>query len=102
MPSVYSEKVTARLAEQLFSEMKRIEDNAAAIEVPILILHGSSDGLTSPEGSKMLHENISSGDRKLIIYEGLYHEIYNEPEQKDVMTDVADWLAPRLNKLVHD
>jgi len=101
-PLVYSGKVTARLAEQLFTEMKRIEDNAAAIEVPILILHGSSDGLTSPEGSKMLHENISSGDRKLIIYEGLYHEIYNEPEQKDVMTDVADWLAPRLNKLVHD
>ena len=101
-PLVYSGKVTARVAEQLFSEMKRIEDNAAAIEVPMLILHGSSDGLTSPEGSKMLHENVSSRDKKMIIYEGLYHEIYNEPEQKDVMTDVADWLAPRLNKLAQN
>lgn len=98
---VYSGKVTARLAEQLFSEMKRIEDNATAFELPILILHGSSDGLTSPQGSKMLHENISSRDKKLIVYDGLYHEIFNEPEQKDVMTDVADWLAPRLNKLMH-
>ena len=41
----------------------------------------------------MLHQKISSRDKKLTIYEGLYHEIYNEPEQDKVMTDVADWLA---------
>ncbi len=92
-PLVFSGKVTARLAEQLFSEMKRVEDRAADIELPMLILHGSADGLTSPEGSKMLHQKISSRDKKLTIYEGLYHEIYNEPEQDEVMTDVANWLA---------
>jgi len=44
----------------------------------------------------MLHQKTGSTGKKLIIYEGLYHEIFNEPEQEDVMTDVADWLAPRL------
>ncbi len=92
-PLVFNGKVTARLAEQLFSTMTWIADKLAAIELPMLILHGSADGLVLPEGSKMLHEEISSKDKKLIIYEGLYHEIYNEPEQEDVMTDVANWLA---------
>lgn len=95
-PLVYSGKVTARLAEQLFSAMAGLEQNLSAIKLPMLIIHGAADGLTSPEGSKMLHENISSDDKKLIIYEGLYHEVYNEPEQEAVMQDVADWLAPRL------
>ena len=92
-PLVFTGKVTARLAEQLFSTMTWIEDRLGAIELPMLILHGSADGLTSPEGSKMLHQKISSRHKKLTIYEGLYHEIYNEPEQDEVMTDVANWLA---------
>lgn len=92
-PLVFTGKVTARLAEQLFSTMAWIEDRLSAIALPMLILHGSADGLTSPEGSKMLHQKISSRNKKLIIYEGLYHEIYNEPEQDEVMTDVANWLA---------
>ena len=92
-PLVFTGKVTARLAQQLISTMTWIEDRLVAIELPMLILHGSADGLTSPEGSKMLHQKISSRDKKLTIYEGLYHEIYNEPEQDKVMTDVADWLA---------
>ena len=92
-PLVFSGKITARLAEQVFSTMTWIPDRLSVIELPMLILHGSNDGLTSPEGSKMLHQRISSGIKKLTIYEGLYHEVYNEPEQKQVMTDVADWLA---------
>jgi alpha-beta hydrolase superfamily lysophospholipase len=92
-PLVFCGKVSARLLEQMFSAMTGIEDKLASIDLPTLILHGSSDGLVLPEGSKMLHEQIGSRDKKLIIYKGLYHEIFNEPEQEDVMTDVADWLA---------
>jgi alpha-beta hydrolase superfamily lysophospholipase len=76
--------------------MSGLEEKLAAIELPMLILHGSADGLALPEGSKMLHEKISSSDKKRIIYEGLYHEIFNEPEQEDVMSDIAEWLAPHL------
>lgn len=99
-PLVFTGKVTSRLAEQLVSTMTWIQDKLGQIELPMLILHGSADGLTSPEGSKMLHQKISSQEKKLIIYEGLYHEVYNEPEQEAVMTDVADWLALRLDAAV--
>ena len=92
-PLVFTGKVTARLVEQLFSEMAWLRDQLERIRLPILILHGSEDGLTSPEGSKTLHENAASDNKKLIIYEGLYHEVYNEPEQEAVMNDVVNWLV---------
>lgn len=94
-PLVFTGNVTARLAEQLFSAMTGLETWLATIKLPMLILHGARDGLTSPEGSRMLHEHIGSTDKKLIIYEGLFHEVYNEPEQEAVMTDVAGWLDQR-------
>ncbi len=99
-PLVFTGKVTARLLQQLFSAMAAIEEKLATLELPMLILHGECDDLTLPAGSKMLHQKTGSTDKKLIIYEGLYHEIFNEPEQEDVMTDVADWLAPRVESAV--
>ena len=75
------------------SEMAGLRDQLERIRLPILILHGSEDGLTSPEGSKTLHEKAASDSKKLIIYEGLYHEVYNEPEQEEVMNDVVNWLV---------
>jgi len=92
-PLVFTGKVTARLVEQLFREMAWVRDQLERIRLPILILHGSEDGLTSPEGSKSLHEKAGSDNKKLIIYEGLYHEVYNEPEQEEVMNDVVNWLV---------
>ena len=44
----------------------------------------------------MLHEKVTSNNKKLIIYDGLYHEVYNEPEQDEVMADVASWLASSI------
>lgn len=95
-PLVYNGKVTARLAEQFFSAIAKIKGRLGDIELPMLILHGSADGLTSPEGSKMLHRQIGSQDKKIIIYEGLYHEVYNEPEQDAVLSDVVNWLEQHL------
>jgi alpha-beta hydrolase superfamily lysophospholipase len=92
-PLVFNGKVTARLAEQLISEMSSLQENLGRINLPMLVLHGSEDRITSIEGSKMLHEKISSQDKKVIIYDGLYHEVYNEPEQEAVMTDVLNWMT---------
>ncbi len=56
--------------------------------------HGE-EKLTTPAGASLYYQSWMP-DKKLIICEGLYHEIFNEPEQEDVMTDVANWLVPRL------
>ncbi|HXK34169.1 MAG TPA: lysophospholipase [Dehalococcoidia bacterium] len=74
---------------------KAIEHRAARITAPVLVMHGSADALVSPRGSDWLHETVSSPDRLLKIYEGLHHEILNEPEREQVLADIAAWLDAR-------
>jgi alpha-beta hydrolase superfamily lysophospholipase len=95
-PLVFTGKVTARLSAEAFGAMTSVFANAALIRLPMLILHGGEDVLTSVPGSQALYERIESADKKIEIYDGLYHEIFNEPERIDVMTDMRDWLDSRL------
>jgi esterase/lipase len=41
-------------------------------------------------------KRYSSADKTLKIYDGLYHEIFNEPEYDQTFSDVRDWLETRL------
>ncbi len=95
-PLVFRGKVTARLVTELFAAMDRVVANAASIRLPLLIMHGSEDKLTAVDGSKLLHDKVSSEDKQIKIYEGLYHEILNEPERRSVMVDILLWLEPRI------
>jgi len=52
--------------------------------------------LTSPAGSVELYEAVSSTDKQLKTYPGLYHEIFNEPEQDAVLADMSNWLEAHL------
>ena len=63
---------------------------------PILIMHGAADRLSDPEGSKTLYELVNSKDKTLRLYEGFYHEIYNEPRRAQVFADMEAWLAAHI------
>jgi alpha-beta hydrolase superfamily lysophospholipase len=39
-----------------------------------------------------LHAALGSADKTLKIYDGLYHEVFNEPEREQVFGDVIAWL----------
>ena len=47
--------------------------------------------LTAPAGSRYLFDNVASRDKRLEIYPGLFHEIYNEPERDTVLDDLIGW-----------
>jgi len=70
-------------------------ESVRKITLPILIMHGGDDKLADPEGSRLIYQGVSSTDKTLKIYDGLYHEIFNEPEQEQVLAEVAGWLAER-------
>ena len=95
-PLVHHGKMSARKVSELFRSMQHVQENVAKIELPMLLLHGSEDAMTSPEGSRFLHEHISSANKTLKIYPGLYHEIFNEPEREEVFADVLGWCNQRV------
>ena len=53
---------------------------------------GAEDKVVPVSGCHLLYDGVSSSDKTMKIYPGLYHEIHNEPEQVMVLTDIADWL----------
>ena len=94
-PLNYSGKMTASMVAALFAAMNNIHNRVADIRLPLLILHGGADAMTAPEGSRFLHEHVSSVDKTLHIYPGLYHEIFNEPERDEIFATIAQWLDAR-------
>lgn len=95
-PLVHHGKISSRLVHEMFVAMYAITDRADAIRLPILIMHGEADRLTSPAGSELLYRKIGSTDKTLKIYPGLYHEIFNEPERDEVLAELRAWLEARL------
>jgi alpha-beta hydrolase superfamily lysophospholipase len=95
-PLVHHGKATARLITELSSNMRAALATAPAIELPLLVMHGDADMLTSPAGSQALHDRAGSTDKTLKLYPGLYHEIFNEPERDEVLGDMSAWLEAHL------
>jgi alpha-beta hydrolase superfamily lysophospholipase len=96
-PLVYAGKTTARLAAEMLKAMQYVSDQAAKITLPIMIVQGSADKLVDPTGAQMLYDAVSSIDKEIRIYDGFYHEVFNEPEHDKVLHDVEMWLEAHLN-----
>lgn len=95
-PLVHHGKLPARTVVELADAIEAFPDAVAAITVPTLIMYGTNDGLCPPRGSVMLSQRIGSAERTLKSYEGLYHEILNEPERDQVLDDLCSWLSARV------
>lgn len=92
-PLVYRGKVTARLGAELVKVLNQMPKLIPKITLPIIIMYGTEDRLSNPEGSQMLYDAVGSRDKTLKKYEGFYHEIFNEPGHLQVMGDLEAWLT---------
>ena len=86
----------ARTGYEILRAMRRIREKATEIELPFLVMHGTGDHLTNPQGSQRLFKLAGSKDKELKLYEGFYHEILNEAERERVLEDITRWLEERL------
>lgn len=96
-PLVFHGKMSARMVAELFAGMNKIQAEAAMIRLPLLLMHGGEDAMAAPSGSQFLYDNVSSEEKSLKIYPGLYHEIFNEPEQQAVFADLLAWCEERIS-----
>jgi alpha-beta hydrolase superfamily lysophospholipase len=94
-PLVSHGKLPARTVAELARAIESFPRSVPAITVPTLVMYGTADQLCPVEGSVMLGERIGAADKSVIPYEGLYHEIFNEPEQSRVLDDLCGWLDAR-------
>jgi acylglycerol lipase len=95
-PLVFRGKIPARTGAELAKMWKTLPEEMPKIKLPILIMQGTADRLSDPASSKLLYKRVGSKDKTLKLYKGFYHEIFNEPQHKQVMADMAAWLKEHL------
>lgn len=95
-PLNYHGRVPARTGAEMLRAGCTVRSEFHTLTVPFLVIHGTADRLTSPTWSKTLYERAASTDKTLQLYEGLYHETFNEPEQEEVLSDLSAWLQTRI------
>jgi acylglycerol lipase len=95
-PLVHHGKLPARTAAEIAATVAGFPGRVHEITIPTLIMYGTEDRLCPPAGSEMLAQRIGAADKRTIPYDGLYHEIFNEPERDAVLSDLNEWLAARV------
>lgn len=91
-PLVFTGKISAGLGAALIDAMERFPARYAELTLPIVIMHGTDDQLASVDGSRALEAAAVNAEVTTHYYEGLYHEIFNEPEQDQVLADLVAWV----------
>lgn len=95
-PLVYRGRIKARTGAEILATMEGLPARLPRLSVPLLILHGTDDLICAPAGSAMVHDWVSSPDKTVHRYRDLYHEVFNEPERDEVLTDLVRWLEQHL------
>lgn len=74
--------------------------HAAEFPIPLLIMHSKIDKITYSSGSEEFARRLSEsgGDVTLKLWDGLYHELHNEPEKDDIFKLMIEWLDKHLTE----
>lgn len=95
-PLVFRGKLPARTATEVLTAAGRVLADLPRLRVPTLVLHGTADAIAAPASTDRIEQHAGTTDLVIRRYEGLYHEVFNEPERDEVLADVVAWLRERV------
>jgi alpha-beta hydrolase superfamily lysophospholipase len=64
--------------------------------IPLLVMQGTADRIVSPQASQQFATSLK-GDVVYKPWEGLFHEIHNEPEKQAVLAYMIAWIEAHLS-----
>lgn len=95
-PLVFRTPIRARLGAEMLDAMDRVDAGLPSLQAPLLVMQGTADGLVDPGCGPHVYDRAGSADKTLKMYDGLWHEIFNEPERDHVLNDLTAWLRAHL------
>lgn len=105
-PLVNHEKLTAKMGVEIITAMKSLFNHPDVVnpkslfcQIPLLIVQGTLDKVTSPEMTRAFYNLTKTFDKKMIEMKGLYHCIYNEPEKEEVLNHMSTWLMAHADMI---
>ena len=87
------DRVSPKFYVEFMKETARLVREASRLAVPLLLLQAGEDRLVHPGTNLDFFSKVGSPKKDLKVYEGHYHEIFNEPEKDQVFADMDAWLG---------
>lgn len=89
-------KISIKLFFDASLHGEKIIGKSYQINIPILIMHGSSDGITSIKGSAMFARNTGKYTT-FKTWDGCFHELHNELNKQEIFEFIISWLRTNFN-----
>ena len=89
------DRISLRLFLQAHKAAQWAMEHAAELNIPMLLMHGGDDHLTSPEASREFCERAGQ-NCTFRLWEGMYHEIHNETDREAVYQAIIEWLEEQM------
>jgi len=95
-PLVFRGALGAGIGGAMLRAMDTFPSRLPSLKLPLLVLSGTEDKLVNPDGARLVDRLAGSSDKTLKMYDGLYHEVFNEPEKEQVLGELRTWLEAHL------
>jgi alpha-beta hydrolase superfamily lysophospholipase len=91
-------RVSAALGITMLDAGEWALKNASTLSMPMLLMHGDADQVTSADCSKAFAD--SAGRLcELRLWDGLYHDLHFETNRDQIHRSVADWVESRCKSI---
>ena len=95
-PLIANEVQPTLTAAELARADDRLGREFPLITLPVLILHGTDDKVTKPDGSRIFFDSAGSTDKTIKLYPGYFHDPLHDIGKEAVMADVLNWIDVHL------
>ena len=89
-PMVFS-TITPRWARTMLKAQDAVFAHAGQYTTPLRMMVGTADGVCDHTAALQLAD-AWGGPCEKVVYDGLYHELFNEPEKDTVISELVTWL----------
>ena len=96
-PLIAHETQPTKTVAEMVRADERLEQAFPQVRLPLLIIHGTADRATRPEGSQTFFDRAGSPDKTLKLYEGAFHDPLNDLNRDAVIADIVSWLEAHVS-----
>lgn len=90
------DRISARLGFDILTRGEGLIEQAKDFPVPLLLMQGSADHIVSAAAVSRFAAAVPPDKLTFQMWEGLYHELHNEPQNEQVFQTILNWLDQQL------
>lgn len=95
---LYARKTTPRWYEESLRAQGEVLRRAPEFDAPLLVLAGGADRIADVGAARTFAERAASKDKRVVVYDGFRHEIFNEVGRQEPIGEAVAWLEARARR----